>query len=54
MEFRGEGAKDPCHHEAVQSSPIDGWIGDVREDVVVQRVATKREKHEVASPLVVG
>jgi hypothetical protein len=54
VEFWGEGAKDPCHHDAVQSSLIDGRIGDVREDVVVQGIAMKHEKHEVASPLVVG
>jgi hypothetical protein len=54
VELRGEGAEDPCHHDVVQSSPIDGWIGDVGEDVVVEGVATKREKHEVAPPLVVG
>jgi hypothetical protein len=24
VEFRGEGAKDLCHQEAIQSSPIDG------------------------------
>jgi hypothetical protein len=35
-------------------SPIDGWIGDVGEDVVVEGVATKREKHKVTPPLVVG
>jgi hypothetical protein len=29
-------------------------IGDVGEDMVVQGVAMKREKHEVAPPLVVG
>jgi hypothetical protein len=42
------------HHNAVQSSPIDGWVGDVRKDVVVEGVATKREKHEVTPPLVAG
>jgi hypothetical protein len=50
----GEGAEDPCHHDAVQSSPIDERIGDVGEDVVVEGVATKREKHEITPPLVVG
>jgi hypothetical protein len=54
MEFRGEGAEDPCHHDVVQSSSIDGWIGDVREDMVVQGIAMKREKHKVTSPLKVG
>jgi hypothetical protein len=29
MEFGGEGVKDPCHHDDLQSSPIDEWIGDV-------------------------
>jgi hypothetical protein len=54
VELRGEGAEDLCHHDAVQSSPIDGWIDDVGEDVVVEGVAMKREKHEIAPPLVVG
>jgi hypothetical protein len=49
----GEGVEDPCYHDAVQSSPIDGWIGDVKEDVVIQDVVMKREKHEVTPPLVV-
>jgi hypothetical protein len=53
MEFRGDAAEDPCHHDAVQCSPIDGRIGDVGEDMVVQGVAMKHEKHEVAPPLVV-
>jgi hypothetical protein len=30
MEFKGEGANDPCHNDVVQSSPIDGWIDDIR------------------------
>jgi hypothetical protein len=51
--FTGEGAEDPCHHDVVQSSPIDRRISDVGEDVVVQGVTMKREKHEVAPPLVV-
>jgi hypothetical protein len=54
MEVRIEGDEDPCHHDVVQPSPIDGQIGDVGEDVVVQGVLTKREKEEVAPPLVVG
>jgi hypothetical protein len=54
MELEGEGVENPCHHDDVQSSPIYEWIGDAREDVVVQGVATKHEKHEVAPPLVVG
>jgi hypothetical protein len=54
MEFGGESAEDPCHHDVVQSSRIDRWIGDVGEGMVIQGVATKREKHEVAPPLVVG
>jgi hypothetical protein len=53
VEFGGEGAEDPCHHNAVQSSPIDGRFSDVGEDVVVEVIATKREEHEVAPPLVV-
>jgi hypothetical protein len=54
VELGGEGAEDLGHHDVVQSSPIDRWIGDVREDVVVEGVATKHEKHEVAPPLVGG
>jgi hypothetical protein len=54
MEFRGEGAEDPCHHDVVQPSPIGGRISDVGEDVVVQGVAMKCERHEVAPPLIVG
>jgi hypothetical protein len=54
VEFGGEGADDPCHHDVVQPSPIGGWIGDVGEDVVIEGISTKREKHEVALPLVVG
>jgi hypothetical protein len=54
VELGGQGAEDPCHHDAVQSSPIDERISDIGEDVVVEGVATKREKHEVATPLVVG
>jgi hypothetical protein len=54
MELGGEGVEDPGHHDVVQSSPIDGWIGDVREEMVIEGVATKREKHEVVPPLVVG
>jgi ABC-type transporter Mla subunit MlaD len=54
VKFGGEGAEDLCHHDVVQSSPIDGWIGDVGDDVVVEGVAMKHEKDEVASPLVVG
>jgi hypothetical protein len=53
MEFRGEGVKDPCHHDDVQSSPIDKWIGNVRDDMVIKDIATKCEKHKVASPLIV-
>jgi hypothetical protein len=53
VELRGQGVEDRCHHDVVQSSPIDGRISDIGEDVVVEGVATKREKHEVASPLVV-
>jgi hypothetical protein len=49
----GEGAEDPGHHDVVQSSPIDGRIGDIREDMVIEGVATKREKHEVTPLLVV-
>jgi hypothetical protein len=54
VELGGQGAEDPCHHDAVQSSPRDGWISDIGEDVVIEGIATKREKHEVAPPLVVG
>jgi hypothetical protein len=54
VEFGGEGAKDPYHHNVVQPSPIGGWIGDVGEDVVIEGISTKHEKHEVALPLVVG
>jgi hypothetical protein len=53
MEFGREGAEDPCHHDAIPSSPIDRWIGEVREDVVIEGIAVKREKYEVAPPLVV-
>jgi hypothetical protein len=52
VEFRGEGVEDLYHHNAVQSCPIDEWIDDVREDVVVEGIAMKREEHEVAPPLV--
>jgi hypothetical protein len=54
IEFRGEGAENPCHHGVVQSSTTSGRIDDVEEDMVVEGVAMKREKHEVAPPLVVG
>jgi hypothetical protein len=54
VEFRGEGADDPCHHDVVQSSPIDGRIDNIEDDVIVEGVATKHEKHEVAPPLAVG
>jgi hypothetical protein len=49
----GEGAEDPGHHDVIQSSPIDGRIGDVREDVIAEGIAMKREKPEVAPLLVV-
>jgi hypothetical protein len=54
MEFRGEGAENPCHHDVGQSSLIDGRVGDVEEDVVVQGVWMRCEKHEVVPPIVVG
>jgi hypothetical protein len=54
VEFGGEGAEDTCHHDVVQPSPIGGRISDVGEDVVVQGIEMKCEKHEVMSPLVVG
>jgi hypothetical protein len=54
VELEGEGAENLCHHDVVQSSLIDGWIDDVGEDVVVEGVATKHEKHVVVPPLVVG
>jgi hypothetical protein len=38
----------------LKSRPIDGQIGDVREDMVVHGISTKREKHEVAPLLIVG
>jgi hypothetical protein len=38
VEFKGEGAEDPCHHNVVQSSPIVRWISDVGEDMIVQGV----------------
>jgi hypothetical protein len=38
----------------VQSSTTSGRIDDVEEDMVVEGVAMKHEKHEVAPPLVVG
>jgi hypothetical protein len=53
VELGGEGAEDLGHHDDIQSSLIDGWISDIREDVVIEGVATKCEKHEVAPPLVV-
>jgi hypothetical protein len=53
MEIGGEGVEDPCHHDVVQSSLIDGWISDVEEDVVIEDVAMKREEDEVAPLLVV-
>jgi hypothetical protein len=54
MEFEGEDAEVTCHHDVVQPSPIGGWIGNGGDDVVVQGVSMKREKHEVTPPLVVG
>jgi hypothetical protein len=54
VEFGGEGAKDTCHHDVVQPCLIGGCISDVGDDVVVQDIATKCEKHEVTPPLVVG
>jgi hypothetical protein len=54
VEFGGEGAEDPSHHDTVQSSPIDEQISDVGEDVVVQGILMKREKHEIVPLLVVG
>jgi hypothetical protein len=54
VELGGEGIKDLCHHDAIQSSPIDGWIGNIGKDAVIQGIAMKREKHEVTPPLVVG
>jgi hypothetical protein len=50
MEFGGEGAEDPCHHDDVQSSPIDGRMGDIGEDMVVDGIAMKHDKHEVMPP----
>jgi hypothetical protein len=54
VELGGEGAEDPGHHNAVQSSPIDGRIDDVGDDVVIEGVATKRVKQKITPPLVVG
>jgi hypothetical protein len=54
VELAREGIEDLGHHDVVQSNPIDGWIIDVGEDVVIEGVAMKHEKHEVVSPLVVG
>jgi hypothetical protein len=53
VELRGEGAEDSGHHDVVQSSPIDGLIGDVGEDMAVEGIVMKREKHEVVPPLIV-
>jgi hypothetical protein len=53
MELRGEGAEDPGHHNVVQSIPIDERINNNGEDMVVEGVMTKREKHVVTPPLVV-
>jgi hypothetical protein len=49
VEFGGGNAKDPCHQDAIQSSPIDGRIGDI----FIQAVETKHEKHGVAPLLIV-
>jgi hypothetical protein len=54
MELEGEGTEDPSQNDVVQSSPIDVQINDVEVGVVVEGIATKREKHEVVAPLVVG
>jgi hypothetical protein len=54
LEFGGEGAVDPCHPDVVYPSLIGRRISDIREDVVVQGVSMKREKHEVVPLLVVG
>jgi hypothetical protein len=54
VEFRGEGVEDPCHHNVVQPNPISGQIGDIREDVVVQGVSMKHEKHKVAPSYVLN
>jgi hypothetical protein len=51
---REKGVEDPCHNDVVQSSPKDEQISDVREDVTIQGVATKREMHEITPPLVVA
>jgi hypothetical protein len=54
VEFRGEGVEDPCHHDVIQPNPIGGQINDDGEDVVIQAIAMKREKHDVTPLLVVG
>jgi hypothetical protein len=54
VEFGVEGAEDPGHHDVVQSSPIDGRINDVGEEVVIEGIAMKHEKHKVAPLHVVG
>jgi hypothetical protein len=53
VEIGGEGAEDPCHHDVVQFSSIDGRMDDIGEDVVVEGIVTKRQKHEVVTPFVV-
>jgi hypothetical protein len=52
--FGEKGVEDPCHNDVVQSGPKDERISDIEEDVAIQGVATKREMHEIASPLVVA
>jgi hypothetical protein len=54
VEFGGEGVKDLCHHDVAQPSSISRQISDIGDDVVIQGVITKCEKHEVAPPLVLG
>jgi hypothetical protein len=39
VELGEEGDEDLCHHDAVYSSPIDKWISDIREDMIIEGVA---------------
>jgi hypothetical protein len=54
VELGREGAEDLGHHDTVQFSPIDRRISNIGEDVVVEGVTKKCEKHEVTPPLVIG
>jgi hypothetical protein len=54
VELGREGAEDLGHHDTVQFSLIDRRISNIGEDVVVEGVATKCEKHDVTPLLVIG